>query len=105
MNKKMKHGGRKAGTPNKRSIEALELFEDLEFCPLEKLVERIQKPGISDELFTSVCAKLLEFKFPKRKAIDHTLNLSDKDEEELVNEAKALIDNYEQWKKESSNGN
>lgn len=104
MKKRVKHGGRKAGTPNKRTIEALELFEELEFCPLEKLVERINKPGISDELFTSVCAKLLEFKFPKRKAIDHTINPGDLPDEELVTEARKLIEDYDKWKSGGSNG-
>lgn len=95
MSKRQKFGGRKAGTPNKRSIEALELFNELEFCPLEKLVERIQKPGISDELYASVCTKLLEFKFPKRKAIEHTFDPSWLEDSELIEETKRLISEYE----------
>jgi hypothetical protein len=95
MSKRQKYGGRKSGTPNKKSLEALELFNELDFCPLEKLVERIQKPGISDELYTSVCAKLLEFKFPKRKAIEHTFDPSKLEDAELIEETKRLINEYE----------
>ena len=95
MKKREKHGGRKAGTPNKRSQEALQIFGELEFCPLKKVIERLKKPGISDELYTSTCVKLLEFKFPKRKAIEHSIGLEGKDEEELIRETKEFIAQYE----------
>lgn len=100
MKKREKHGGRKAGTPNKRSQEALQIFGELEFCPLKKVIERLKKHGISDELYTSTCVKLLEFKFPKRKAIEHTFDASELSKEELVTETKRLLSEIGQEIKE-----
>ncbi len=93
--KKQKTGGRAAGTPNKRTLEAIEVFGEYDFCPLEKLLERLKSPGISDELFTSTCLKLLDFKFPKRKAVEHSFGMLDRPVEELIAEAKHIIQNFE----------
>lgn len=91
MTKRQKHGGRKIGTPNKRTLEALEIFEHSNFCPLTKVIDRLTTQNISDDLFISTCLKLLEFKFPKRKAVEHSLDLINMSDEELVEETRLIL--------------
>ena len=86
-----KTGGRVSGTPNKRTAEAIEVFEAHEFCPLEKTLKHLQSPGISSELYLSTCLKLMEFKFPRRKAVELSHDLKDVATEDLILEAKELI--------------
>jgi hypothetical protein len=93
--KREKTGGRVAGTPNKRTIEALEVFELMEFCPLESVLKKLKEMNMDDELFISTCLKLMDYKFPRRKAIEHVSNLSSASTEELIAEAKMLISSHE----------
>jgi hypothetical protein len=69
--KNKKTGGRLLGTPNRRTLEALEVFEIHSFCPLEKILTKLNNPEISNELYLNVCLKLMKFKFPERKAIEY----------------------------------
>lgn len=94
--KRRKTGGRTTGTPNRSSLEAIEIFGKNDFCPLDKVIERLGKPGISDELYTSTCLKLLEFKFPKRKAIEITQDLKAAETNDLIKEAKEIIASLEE---------
>lgn len=81
-----KTGGRKLGTPNKRTLELIEALEDLGVDPVQGDAE------ILDELKALLCDKkhssfqkkmqvlrsmftiysdLMQYMYPKRKAIDH----------------------------------
>jgi hypothetical protein len=86
-----KTGGRRPGSLNRRSVEAIEIFGAFEFCPLEKILTELQRPGISQDLMLGTCIKLMEFKFPKRKAIEHTVDLDRLEKEELIAEAKKIL--------------
>ncbi len=90
-----KTGGRIAGSLNKRTVEAIEVFGAFDFCPLQKILEQMTKPGMPAELYMGTCMKLMEFKFPKRKAIESTLNVAEMPMEELIEEAKRIIDSME----------
>lgn len=96
--KGIKTGGRVAGTPNRRTLEAMEVFGEFEFCPLEKILAELNKPGLSEELVINTCMKLMEFKFPKRKAIEYSRDLTSIPEEELIGELRDYIVAYERSK-------
>lgn len=69
-----KTGGKVKGSLNKKTIEALEIFGDFNFCPLEKILERLEKmeKTMEDELYLNTCLKLMKFKFPERRAVEVT---------------------------------
>lgn len=85
MAKGNKTGGRKRGSLNKRSVEAIEIFG--EFCPLEKILEKLKEPSVkaNEELYLGTCLKLMKFKFPERKAVDHRAEI------ELIKEEMELL--------------
>lgn len=66
--------GRKAGTPNKKTEILLEIFEANEYCPAEEAVKILKDPKslLDDKDKISAHLKLMEFKFPKRKAVEHS---------------------------------
>lgn len=89
--------GRKKGTPNKRTIEAQATAERLGVDPFELLLlfakgdwkklgyksetttkyfgeYSIEEPVISPELRQSSAGKAAEYLYPKRKAIEQTIN-------------------------------
>lgn len=63
-----KTGGRKKGTPNKKSLELNEIFHNLDFSIPDKLVSLL--PSLSPEKQADVCLKLMEFQYPKKKAVE-----------------------------------
>ena len=63
-----KVGGRKKGTPNRKTLSALEIFERLNFEPLSELILLIPKLEPSDQ--AKVFIHLSSFIYPKRKAIE-----------------------------------
>ena len=87
---KAKTGGRTAGAPNKRTLDAIEAFG--EFCPLQEIVEKLKKPGIRDDLYLQTCIKLLEYKFPKRKAIETFPDLNEASKESLLAEIREIYE-------------
>lgn len=83
--------GRPKGSLNKRTLEALEVFGD--FCPLEKIIEKLKEPVLQEdhELYLNTCLRLMKFKFPERKAVEHGHDLGALSTEELVIEAIDLL--------------
>jgi hypothetical protein len=53
-----KTGGRKKGTPNKRTVEFLEILEEENFCPTRALITSYRKAmkayGATDKAFTAL---------------------------------------------------
>lgn len=72
-----KTGGRQKGTPNNRTLALSDTLESLGFDPLPKLVELL--PNLTPEKQADVLLKLMEFIYPKRKAIDLTVDNTDVD--------------------------
>lgn len=74
--KKPENSGRKPGSLNKRTLNILELFESKNFCPGESLIDQLTDPDIEEKLnpkeLADIKLKLMEFKFPRRKAVEHT---------------------------------
>ena len=96
--KRPEKAGRKAGTPNKRSIEAAELAEALDCNPLEILlyfakgdakslgyVTRNEETGeevvgvIDPEMRLSAAKEACSYIYPKRKAIEMGLDQETKE--------------------------
>lgn len=77
-------GGRRKGVPNARTFEMQERFEELGLDPLAELVKLI--PSLPGPIQAGVYLKLLEFLYPKRKALEIKADINDK----TVNLAYAL---------------
>lgn len=45
--KREKTGGRKKGTPNKKTLKVIEMLEELDYDPLREAIEMLRKPNIS----------------------------------------------------------
>jgi hypothetical protein len=65
----IKTGGRQKGTPNKRTQELLDKLRELNFDPLENLVVIANDETTSTELKVKIDIELLNYVYPKRKAI------------------------------------
>lgn len=64
---KAKTGGRKKGTPNKRTKELAEVLGA--FDPAEKLVQIFNETDDLD-LKAQICRDLLKYVYPQRKAVE-----------------------------------
>lgn len=87
--KRTKAGGRTAGTPNKATLVALNVFGD--FCPLEKVLEKLRTEEVDCELYINTCLKLMKFKFPERKSVEHLIDPAILTEEELIKDTIGLL--------------
>src|SRR6516162_1107204 len=65
-----KTGGRKAGTPNRKSREISELLEPLGHNPVEAMVHIATDPEASLELRGRMNSELAQYVYPKRKAVE-----------------------------------
>jgi hypothetical protein len=65
---KEKTGGRKKGTPNKKTAELQEILGG--FNPAEKLMELYNKATTKDDLKVLICKELMKYIYPQRKAVD-----------------------------------
>lgn len=65
--KKPVNGGRKKGTPNKKTKELMEILGS--FNPAEKLME-IYNSTRDAELKASICKDLMKYVYPQRKAVE-----------------------------------
>ncbi len=65
-----KTGGRKAGTPNKRTLAVIERLEALGCDPLEGMARLALDQGNPPELRGRMFAELAGYCYPKRKAVE-----------------------------------
>src|SRR6516165_12022425 len=64
-----KTGGRKPGTPNRKTREIGELLESLGHNPIEAMVPIATDPNASLELRGRMNAELAQYVYPKREAV------------------------------------
>jgi len=62
--------GRQKGTPNRRSVEAAELMEDLGVNPLVGMIEIALDTSNPPELRGRMFSELASYVYPKRKAVE-----------------------------------
>lgn len=63
---------------------------------ITKSGQEIQEPSISPELQQRSAKDACEYLFPKRKAIEHTINPKDLGDKELIEETKRLLEAAEE---------
>ena len=68
----VKTGGRKAGTPNKRTETLKELIEAefKGFNPIVELIKMYKKESLEDNLKVAILKDIANYIYPKRKAIE-----------------------------------
>ena len=67
-----KTGGRKKGTPNKKTTELMELLGD--YNPIQRLIEIAKDENTSLDMQVKINLDLLPYIYPKRKSIDMNSN-------------------------------
>jgi hypothetical protein len=67
---KPKTGGRKTGTPNKRTVILREVLESLDFDLPKRLIELL--PDLDKPKQADVLLELMSYVYPKRKAVEHS---------------------------------
>lgn len=72
MAKGKKTGGRQKGVPNKGTGELKDYFESIDFCIPEKIVALLADVDSPKQIDTLL--RLMEFIYPKRKAVDVKTN-------------------------------
>jgi len=66
-------GGRKKGTPNKKTLEVQEKINALDYDPITTMV-KISQQAMADENYAlagQMAKELAQYVYPKRKAIEH----------------------------------
>ena len=109
-----KSGGRKQGTPNRRTQNLIEILNEHNYSPVADLIEyslmaRANIKGSSDpavqanwvKIGVSCASGLLPYVYPKRKPADSSTEITSETigtytTEQLVEHAKAIISEHEQ---------
>ena len=71
--KNLKTGGRKKGTPNKKTLEVQKLLAASDFDPIAAMI-KISQQAMTDKnylLAGQMAKELAQYVYPKRKAIEH----------------------------------
>ena len=68
-----KSGGRRAGTPNKRTQELSERLEELGCDPVDGLARIAQDESASLELRARCYSDLMQYVYPRRRAVEGSL--------------------------------
>jgi hypothetical protein len=66
--KRPPNAGRKKGTPNKKTRELVAVLDELNVNPVQALIDLI--PNLEEAKQADVYLKLLEYVYPKRRAIE-----------------------------------
>jgi hypothetical protein len=65
-----KTGGRRAGTPNKRTADLVKHLEALGCDPVDGMAQLAMNPANTPELRGKMYAELAGYLYPKRKAVE-----------------------------------
>ena len=83
MTRGYKTGGRRAGTPNRRTQEVRDQLEALGCDPIEGMARLALDPANSSELRARMYSELAQYVAPKRKSVD--LSSTSRDREVVFN--------------------
>ncbi|MBF0488927.1 MAG: hypothetical protein HQK98_12290 [Nitrospirae bacterium] len=70
-----KTGGRTKGAKNKRTLELENRLREAGFDPVSILVDMAVDPETDGALRAKICLDAMQYLYPKRRAIDSTVNL------------------------------
>jgi hypothetical protein len=87
-----KTGGRQKGTPNKATAQLVDIFSEKGLMVPERLCELLPELEPKDQ--AKVLTELMQYLYPKRKAVEHSFNAADLDDGELIKEAIAAIEHF-----------
>lgn len=68
-----KYGGRKVGTPNKRSLEIADQLKALGCDPIEGMAKLAMDESMEPRLRGRMYSELAQYIAPKRKAVQHII--------------------------------
>lgn len=94
----LKTGGRKRGTPNKRTQEVVARLEKLKCDPIEGMAKIAMDVNNPPELRGRMYAELAQYVAPKRKAIEHSGEVSTN----YVARMPEVSHTAEEWQKQHS---
>lgn len=66
-----KTGGRVKGTPNRKTRKLQRILEDKDFDPVLELIALAKDPETSRGDKKDICKDLVQYIYPKRKAVEH----------------------------------
>jgi len=89
-------GGRAAGTPNKRTQDVIERLEALKCDPIEGMAKIAMDANNPPELRGRMFAELAQYIAPKRKALEHSGEVSHTYAARLPTASK----NMDEWQKQ-----
>lgn len=98
----MKTGGRKKGTPNKRTQELQDRLAELDCDPVEGMARLAMDPNNNPELRGRMYSELAQYVYPKRKAIEHS---GDMGVQRYVARMPAAMSSAEEWQAEHAPAN
>lgn len=64
--------GRPVGLPDKRTSHLLEIWEELNYCPGREAIKALKE--LPPDLAAPLHIKLMKFKFPELKAVEHSVS-------------------------------
>lgn len=64
--------GRPKGKPDKRTSELMELWEKMAYCPGREAIKALKE--LPPDLAAPLHIKLMKFKFPELKAVEHSVS-------------------------------
>jgi hypothetical protein len=67
-----RRGGRKAGTPNKRTVEVAQRLEELGCDPIEGMARLAMDDTLDPTLRGRMFSELAQYVAPKRRAVEHS---------------------------------
>ena len=85
-----KTGGRKKGTPNKRTKELIEVFGD--YNPAESLLEILKSDRVPVDLKIKINLDLMGYLYPKRKSVESKEQIALYTNSETINEITEFLD-------------
>jgi hypothetical protein len=87
-----KTGGRQKGTPNKSTTELALVIEETGLNVPKRIIELL--PELTPTQEVQALLELMNYLFPKRKAIEHTFNPEDLNDGDLLVECELAIEHF-----------
>lgn len=66
--------GRPKGLEDKRTSGLLEIWDELNYCPGREVIKLLKSGTLAPEVAINAHLKLMKFKFPELKAVEHSVS-------------------------------